>query len=46
VNDRGHYADVPYEAILADFRRVYPRWLELGARGQTGDFAAEASADS
>lgn len=46
VNDRGHYADVPYETILADFRRVYPRWLEFGARGQTGDFAAEAAGES
>ncbi len=31
VNDRGHYADVPYGAILADFRRVHPRWLDFAA---------------
>jgi transglutaminase-like putative cysteine protease len=46
VNDRGHYADVPYEAILADYRRVHQRWLELGAKGQAGDFAAEAAAEA
>lgn len=45
VNDRGHYVDVPYEAILADFRRVHPRWLEAGARGRAGDFDAEATAE-
>lgn len=46
VYDRGHYADVPYETIVADFRRLHPRWLELGDRGQTRDFAAEAAAES
>lgn len=45
VNYRGHYADVPLDAILTDFRRVHPRWLELGARGPTRDFQKEAEAE-
>lgn len=45
VADRGHYADVPFEAILADFRRVYPRWVELSGRGARRDFARETEAE-
>ena len=29
VRERGHYADVPYDEILGDFRKTYPRWMEL-----------------
>src|SRR5574341_350902 len=43
VRDRGHYPDVPYDAIVADFHAVHPRWLELSARGERGDFAGEAA---
>ncbi len=27
VRERGYYPDVPYDTILADFKRVAPRWL-------------------
>lgn len=42
VRDRGHYADVPYEAILADLRKTYPRWMTLVSEGKRGEFATEA----
>lgn len=42
VNDRGHYPDVPYRAILADFRKMYPRWMSLVSEGKGGEFATEA----
>src|SRR5262249_8836376 len=42
VRDRGHYADVPYEKILADLRRAYPRWMTLVSQGRGGEFATEA----
>jgi transglutaminase-like putative cysteine protease len=41
VRQRGHYADVPYELILADFKKMYPRWLALLASGGRGDFTRE-----
>jgi transglutaminase-like putative cysteine protease len=43
LRDRGVYADVPFEAILADFRVHYP---SLTAKhGLSGDFQAEAIAE-
>ena len=42
VRDRGHYADVPYKMILADFHRSYPRWMALVSEGKRGEFATEA----
>lgn len=42
VRQRGHYADVPYEAILADFKEKYPRWMALVREGGHGEFATEA----
>lgn len=42
MRDRGHYADVPYEAILADLRKTYPRWMTLVSDGKRGEFATEA----
>jgi transglutaminase-like putative cysteine protease len=42
VRERGHYRDVPYDTIIADFKRMYPRWLALLATGKYGDFAREA----
>jgi transglutaminase-like putative cysteine protease len=42
VRERGNYADVPYEAILADFRETYPRWMKLVSEGKRGEFATEA----
>lgn len=41
VRQRGHYADVPYETILADFRKTYPRWMKLVSAGAQRDFAME-----
>lgn len=42
VRERGHYADVPYETILADLRKAYPRWMTLMNEGKRGEFATEA----
>lgn len=42
VRQRGHYPDVPYEEIVADFKKMYPRWLEAVAAGGRRDFAREA----
>jgi hypothetical protein len=39
VTQRGSHTDVPYGEIVADFKRVYPRWLALAKNG-TRDFAA------
>jgi transglutaminase-like putative cysteine protease len=44
VRERDHYQDVPYDVIVAEFKRVHPRWLALGAGGDRGDFASEAAA--
>jgi transglutaminase-like putative cysteine protease len=41
--DRGVYMDVPFDAILADFRVHYPALLSK--HGLSGDFQAEAVAD-
>jgi transglutaminase-like putative cysteine protease len=40
--DRGTFADVPFETILADFRLHYPAWM--ARHGLAGDFQAEAVA--
>lgn len=42
VADRGAFADVPYETILADFRAMYPALLAALEAGRRGNFAAEA----
>ena len=44
VRERGSYPDVPYATIVADFQRAHPRWLEVRARGEQGDFAREPTA--
>jgi transglutaminase-like putative cysteine protease len=41
VRERGNYADVPYDAIITDFKKLYPRWMKLVSAGGQGDFAAE-----
>src|SRR3990172_1540988 len=46
VRERGHFADVPYEAIVRAFNRAHPRWLSLRAGGGGADFAREASSES
>jgi transglutaminase-like putative cysteine protease len=42
VRERGNYADVPYEEILADLKQAYPKWMELISVGRRGEFATEA----
>lgn len=42
LRDRGAFADVPFEAIQADFRTAYPSLLS--AKGLKGDFQTEAIA--
>lgn len=42
VRDRGHYADVPYERILADLRETYPRWMKLLSEDQGGAFSDQS----
>ncbi len=42
VRERGNYPDVPYEAIIADFRATYPRWMTMVSEGRRGEFATEA----
>ena len=42
VKERGSYVDVPYEEIIADFKKSYPRWMELLSAGRRGEFAIEA----
>ena len=46
VRERGNYADVPYEAIIADFKKTYPRWMVLVGNGKRGDFPAEAQSEN
>lgn len=46
VRERGNYADVPYEAIITDFKKTYPRWMALVTQGKRGNFAAEAQSES
>jgi transglutaminase-like putative cysteine protease len=41
LHDRGAFADVPYAAIFADFRRHYPGLIEHGRAG--GNFHAEVA---
>lgn len=40
ILQRGSYADMPLDAILATFREVYPQWLE--AQGRTSGLAAQS----
>jgi transglutaminase-like putative cysteine protease len=42
LRDRGAFADVPHEAIMADFRLHYPGLIENGQAG--GNFRAEVGA--
>jgi transglutaminase-like putative cysteine protease len=45
VRERGHYPDVPYDKIVADFKKMYPRWMALRSAGineNDRDFAREA----
>lgn len=44
LNDRGTFADVPFDTIQADFVTYYPSLM--GSHGLSGDFHAEAVAQS
>jgi transglutaminase-like putative cysteine protease len=46
VRERGNYSDVPYEAIITDFKKTYPRWMMLVREGKRGNFAAEAQSEN
>jgi len=37
VRGRGHYSDVPYETVIADFKRAHPRWLAREAATEIQD---------
>ncbi len=41
VNDRGTYADVPREEMLAVFHEVYPNYHDWIREGAACDFARE-----
>lgn len=41
VTQRGDYPDVPYGTIIADFKRLYPRWLALVESGTRENIAAQ-----
>jgi transglutaminase-like putative cysteine protease len=41
VRERGNYPDVPYEKILSDFKKQYPRWMTLLSVARQRDFATE-----
>ena len=45
VGDRGSFADVPFEEIVAGLRAAYPRLVD-GDGGSGGDFAAEAAGET
>lgn len=45
VRERGHYPDVPYDTIIADFKKMYPRLVALHTPAtvvEDIDFAREA----
>jgi transglutaminase-like putative cysteine protease len=47
LHQRGSFDDLPLAAILADFRRHYPRWMaSLGASTAQGDFLADVAAET
>ena len=46
LGERGSFADVPLERIVADFRAVYPRWLhgpDTRSELHEGDFLADVA---
>ena len=45
IRFRGTYADVPFDTIVASFRKLYPRSNPFLDSGVAGDFEAEAAAD-
>ena len=45
VRDHGHFADVPYEKIVAYFREYYPAYFRIQATAMGDDFEREAEAE-
>lgn len=46
VAQRGSFDDVPLDAILADFARHYPRWMDQMAEQQAVDFQADVERET
>src|SRR6185369_9741904 len=46
VNQRGSFDDVPLAEIVADFQRLYPRWIEHTDSMQQADFLAEVARET
>ena len=44
LDDRGTFADVPFDTITADFRATYPSMMQ--SEGLAGDFQSEAVAET
>jgi len=45
LRDRGAFAEVPYDDIVAEFDAAYPGFIDFCAKGRAGDLAREAQAD-
>ena len=45
VRDHGHFADVPYERIVANFRECYPAFFQHPDNVRAHDFEKEARAE-
>jgi len=45
IKDHGHFADVPYERIVACFREYYPGYFHMHDNAKEGDFDKEASTE-
>jgi transglutaminase-like putative cysteine protease len=45
VRDHGHFADVPYERIVAYFREYYPAYFQYHDNVRADDFEKEAVAE-
>jgi transglutaminase-like putative cysteine protease len=45
INDHGHFADVPYERIVASFREHYPGYFHMRGNAKKGDFEKESSTE-
>ena len=43
IRDHGHFADVPYDRIIANFRKYYPAYLQIQGAAREDDFEREAS---
>jgi hypothetical protein len=43
VHQRGHFADLPREALLAAFREQYPTFSRWGPQGTAADFERDVA---